>query len=149
MEGHSSHPKASSPLASSRMRKVRQRGTKRELEIRSALHKIGMRFRVQITPLEDLRRQADIAFRREKIAIFIDGCFWHGCPIHRTLPKSNTEWWTEKLQANIRRDEDTNLRLREAGWLVLRFWEHEETTQIVQIVQRCLKERRTVLTSSN
>jgi len=124
------------------MRKVRQRGTKKELEIRSAIHRLGMRFRIQVAPLEGLRRHADIVFRGEKVAIFVDGCFWHGCPLHRTLPKSNTEWWRAKLEENIRRDNDTSARLEGAGWLVLRFWEHEEAGQVAQKIQHSVRERR-------
>jgi DNA mismatch endonuclease (patch repair protein) len=123
------------------MRNVRQKGTKKELEIRSALHKLGMRFRVQVAPLEGVRRHADIVFRGKRVAIFVDGCFWHGCPLHRTLPKSNTEWWKAKLEENIRRDNDTNARLGEAGWLVLRFWEHEDAEQVAQDIQHRLRER--------
>ena len=101
-------PESSSIAATKRMVSVRQEGTKRELEIRSALHRLGLRFRVQLAPLKKSKRRADIVFRKEKIAIFVDGCFWHGCPEHRTLPKSNGEWWRAKLEANVRRDDDTN-----------------------------------------
>lgn len=135
-------PVASSALASSRMRSVRQRDTKKEIEIRSALHRLGMRFRIQVAPLEGYRRKADIVFPGERVAIFVDGCFWHGCPMHRSLPKSNAEWWKAKLEDNVRRDADTNRRLCEAGWQVLRFWEHEDAIVAAQEVARIVKERR-------
>jgi DNA mismatch endonuclease (patch repair protein) len=113
-----------------------------ELELRSALHRRGMRFRVQMATLEGYRRRADIVFIRERVAIFVDGCFWHGCPLHRTFPKRNAEWWSAKLSENMRRDEDTNLRLSEAGWLVLRFWEHEDVSVVAKEIERMVRERR-------
>ena len=76
-------------------------------------------------PLAGLRRRADIAFTRLRIAVFIDGCFWHGCPIHATTPKRNADYWGPKLAANVARDRDTDRRLEEAGWQVIRVWEHE------------------------
>lgn len=124
------------------MRSVRQKGTQKELEIRSALHRLGMRFRIQVFPVDGLRRQADIVFRSERIAVFVDGCFWHSCPVHRTLPKSNTEWWRAKLEQNMLRDEDTNTKLSEAGWLVLRFWEHEDSNQVAKEIETIVKKRR-------
>src|SRR3954471_2816175 len=133
-------PVASSVSASSRMRSVRQRDTKKEMEIRSALHRLGMRFRVQVAPLEEYRRKADIVFPGERVAIFIDGCFWHGCPAHRSLPKSNAEWWKAKLEDNVRRDADTNRRLCQAGWQVLRFWEHEDAIVAAHEIARIVKE---------
>jgi DNA mismatch endonuclease (patch repair protein) len=135
-------PTASSTSASDRMRSIRQEGTRKELEIRSALHRLGLRFRVQSAPIKGLRRRADVIFRSEQVAIFVDGCFWHGCPIHRSLPKSNAEWWRSKLEKNIQRDEDTNIRFREAGWLVLRFWEHEDVDLIARDIERIVRARR-------
>jgi DNA mismatch endonuclease, patch repair protein len=85
-----------------------------------------MRFRVD-WPLPGLpRRRADIAFTRRHIAVFVDGCFWHACPEHRTAPASNADWWAAKLEKNVRRDRDTDQHLRRLGWTVLRFWEHED-----------------------
>ena len=72
------------------------------------------------------RRRADLFFTRAKVAVYVDGCFWHRCPIHGTVPKANREWWLAKLDANVRRDRDTDARLRGGGWSVLRFWEHDD-----------------------
>ncbi|WP_082164331.1 very short patch repair endonuclease [Mycolicibacterium obuense] len=76
---------------------------------------------------ETPRRRADIVFTRARIAVFVDGCFWHSCPKHGTSPKANAEWWREKLEMNVKRDRDTDSRLRAAGWTVIRIWEHEDS----------------------
>lgn len=94
-----------------------------ERAVRSALHAAGFRFRIHVRA-QSSRRTIDIAFPREKIAIFLDGCFWHGCPEHGTWPKSNAAFWRQKIERNIARDAETNNALQQAGWLVLRFWEH-------------------------
>jgi len=119
-------PAASSPDALRRMKSQRQRDTAAETALRSLLHRRGLRFRVHY-PLPNLRRRADIAFPRLRIAIFVDGCFWHGCPEHRTFPKQNASWWRDKIEANRRRDTDTNAKLGQQGWSVIRVWEHEDT----------------------
>lgn len=87
---------------------------------------MGLRYRVHVPPLPSLRRKADIVFPRARVAVFIDGCFWHGCPEHGRRRHEVNEWyWPEKIARNQRRDADTNARLREAGWTVVRIWEHE------------------------
>jgi DNA mismatch endonuclease (patch repair protein) len=116
-------PRASSIEARTRMQRTPQRDTPCELALRSAIHRLGLRFRVD-WPLPGTRRRADLAFTRARVAVFVDGCFWHCCPIHGTLPRANARWWQEKLQANMARDRDTDARLVLAGWYVLRFWEH-------------------------
>jgi DNA mismatch endonuclease (patch repair protein) len=88
------------------------------------------------------RRTADIVFTRWRIAIFVDGCFWHGCPIHGTRPKSNAAFWREKIAVNVARDEDTNHRLEELGWLVVRIWEHEPLERAFHMVGETLTERK-------
>src|SRR4051794_25414000 len=104
------------------MRRLRRRDTTPERAIRSLLHRRGLRFRVE-RPLEfDRRRRADIVFPTERLAIFIDGCFWHRCPEHATFPRANAAFWATKLAANVARDLDTNRRLRESGWEVIRVW---------------------------
>jgi DNA mismatch endonuclease (patch repair protein) len=115
----------SSPETSRRMAKVRQKGTGAEIALRRELYRRGMRYRVDFEVLKKPRRVADIAFPGLRIAIFVDGCFWHGCPEHATWPKQNAEFWSQKIEANRHRDADTNERLRSMGWTVLRFWEHE------------------------
>jgi DNA mismatch endonuclease, patch repair protein len=106
------------------MKSQRQRDTAAETELRSLLHRRGFRFRVHYA-LPILRRRADVAFPRLRIAVFVDGCFWHGCPDHGTWPKQNADWWRAKVEANQRRDADTDTKLKEQGWCVIRVWEHE------------------------
>lgn len=129
-------------VTSARMSRGRQRDTKPEVELRRALHASGLRFRVQMPLLSKPRRTADIAFTKWRVAIFVDGCFWHGCPIHGTSPKSNASFWREKIAANVARDEDTNRRLEEMGWRVVRIWEHEPVETALQIVGEVLAERK-------
>lgn len=120
-----SHIQPSSPVASRRMAKVRQKGTGAELALRRELYRRGLRYRVGYVVLKRPRRVADIAFPVLKIAVFVDGCYWHGCPEHATWPKHNAEFWRQKIETNRLRDADTNSRLLDAGWTVLRFWEHQ------------------------
>lgn len=117
-------PLASSEEVRARMRSTPQRDTPAELRIRKLLYAKGLRYSIDARPLEDSPRRADILFRRAKIAVFVDGCFWHGCPKHGTWPKANEEFWRAKLLANRERDANTNNRLRHRGWLVIRVWEH-------------------------
>ncbi|MDE0268381.1 MAG: very short patch repair endonuclease [Acidimicrobiaceae bacterium] len=126
---------ASSPATRKSMQSNRSRDTKPELAVRSAVHRRGLRFRVSERPLADLRRTADMVFRKARIAVFVDGCYWHGCPSHHTQPATNREFWTTKIASNIARDADTNTRLEAAGWTVLRFWEHEDPELVADIVQ--------------
>lgn len=119
-------PSASSEDARRRMVSVRQRDTAPEIRLRSILHSMGFRYRIDAQPLRELRRKADIVFRRSKVAVYIDGCFWHACPMHATWPKLNARFWRTKIEENRRRDKDTNRRLLEAGWTVVRVWEHED-----------------------
>ncbi len=88
-----------------------------------------------------MRRRADVVFTRRRVAIFIDGCFWHGCPIHATWPKANAEYWSQKIRENQERDEDTNRRLAAAGWTVLRFWEHEDPESVAEQIGAQLREK--------
>lgn len=118
-------PPASSEVIRIRMANMRRRDTKPELALRSALHALGLRFSVDRS-IEGTRRRVDIVFRTERVAVFVDGCFWHSCPEHRTVPKRNREWWLNKLAANRRRDSDTDATLAANGWTVLRFWEHDD-----------------------
>lgn len=102
------------------------RDTGPELLLRRRLHAAGLRYRVHFRPIPGVRRTADIVFTRAKVAVFVDGCFWHRCPEHGTLPKTNADWWAAKLARNGERDADTGRLLSEAGWTVLRVWEHED-----------------------
>ena len=121
----SKSPWASSDAARRTMRGNRRRDTAPELAVRRLLHAAGLRYRVDAQPLAGLRRRADIVFRRRRLAVFIDGCYWHGCPEHGTTPSTNRDYWSSKVAANRARDEDTNARLTDAGWQVARYWEHE------------------------
>jgi DNA mismatch endonuclease (patch repair protein) len=87
------------------------------------------------------RRRADLSFIRAKVAVFIDGCFWHGCPVHGVIPKSNRDWWVAKLNSNALRDEDTDAHLRRLGWISLRFWEHEDPVAVADHVESAVRER--------
>lgn len=107
------------------MARIGQRDSAAELAVGRLLHAAGLRYRVQLPVPGRPRRTIDIAFTRLQIAVFVDGCFWHGCPLHATHSKTNTDWWRTKLTANHDRDVDTNQALTYAGWQVLRVWEHE------------------------
>lgn len=113
----------------------RSRDTAPEVAVRKLLHAAGYRFRVDARPVEGLRRTADILFTRRRIAVFIDGCFWHGCPIHYSVPRTNTAYWSPKIARNIERDSETTSRLAEAGWTVMRFWSHEPSQDIAVAVE--------------
>lgn len=116
------------------MASVRQKGTDAEIALRRELYQRGLRYRVGFEVLKKPRRVADISFPGLMIAIFIDGCFWHGCPQHATWPKHNSEFWRQKIEANRTRDTDTNERLQSIGWTVLRFWEHEPPSEAAETV---------------
>lgn len=137
----------SSPEASRRMARVRQKGTSAELALRRQLYGRGIRYRVDFEVLRRPRRVADIAFPGLRIAVFVDGCFWHGCSEHATWPKNNADFWRQKIEANRLRDIDTNERLKNDGWLVLRFWEHELADMAASAVEDAIankKEKRAV-----
>jgi DNA (cytosine-5)-methyltransferase 1 len=108
-----------------RMRKQAKTNTKPELEVRAELRKLGLRYRVDLAPVPSLRRRADVLFPTAKVAVFVHGCFWHGCPEHARATKSNTKWWADKIAANQTRDADTQTQLLAAGWLPIIVWEHE------------------------
>ena len=128
----------SSSDASRRMAKVRQTGTDAELALRREMYRIGLRYRVDFEVLRKPRRVADAAFPGRKIAVFVDGCFWHGCPEHATWPKRNADFWRQKIEANRRRDADTNARLQANGWTALRFWSHESPVEAAKTVARAV-----------
>ena len=111
------------------MQRQGRRDTVPELSLRTALWHQGLRYRVDIAPLRGMRTRADVVFTKAKVAVYVDGCFWHRCPQHATAPKANAEWWGEKLDTNVRRDRDTDRVLHEAGWRVIRVWEHEDMAE--------------------
>jgi DNA mismatch endonuclease, patch repair protein len=108
------------------MSRTSGRDNPHELALRSMLHRRGLRFRVHTRLIPGSQRSADIVFPGPRVVVYLDGCFWHGCPLHGTWPKLNAEWWRAKIEANKRRDSDTNARLLAAGWKVVRVWEHED-----------------------
>lgn len=124
------------------MAKVRQKGTDAELAVRRELFRAGARYRVDYVVVRNPRRVADIAFPGLKIAVFIDGCFWHGCPEHASWPKRNAEFWRQKIEANRARDADTDARLIAQGWKVIRVWEHEAPAVAAKRIERILSETR-------
>ena len=125
-------PLPSSDAALSRMKAAKSRDTLPEISIRLALYHKGLRYRIDAKPIKGLNRRADILFRSVKVAVFVDGCFWHGCPLHGTQAKANAEFWRTKIKHNQERDEDTNQRLKEAGWVVIRIWEHEDPSEAAE-----------------
>lgn len=116
------------------MRANRRRDTGPELRVRKELHRRGLRYRVDL-PLLQTRRRADVAFPRARLAIFVDGCYWHGCPVHGTSAAANADFWREKIKTNQARDRDTDALLAAAGWTSLRFWEHEDPIAVADAIE--------------
>lgn len=123
------------------MRELPTCATGPEMALRKCLHKLGLRFRVQFRLPELSRRTIDIAFPGKRVAVFVDGCFWHGCAEHRGIPTSNREWWMAKIESNKKRDADTDRRLTHLGWLSLRIWEHDDPWQAADRVAALVRER--------
>lgn len=124
---------------SARMSRVRNRDTAAELAVRRELHRRGRRYFVQRAVLPG-RRRVDVVFPSAKVAVFIDGCFWHSCPQHATRPKANAEWWAEKLARNAARDQQADADLAAAGWRVVRVWEHEPVSAAVDMIEAALQD---------
>lgn len=134
---------ASSPAVRAVMKANRRRDTEPELAVRRALHAEGLRYRVDYPLPFDRRRRADIVFPRIRLAVFIDGCFWHGCPQHyRPATRDLSGFWQAKLAENVARDRDTDERLAAAGWTTLRFWEHENPDSVVDAIRNAVTEAR-------
>jgi DNA mismatch endonuclease, patch repair protein len=125
------------------MRGIRRRDTGPECQLRSMLHRRGYRFRVDfLIPVEGGRSpRADVVFTRQKLAVFVDGCFWHGCAEHAKPPKKNRDYWSPKIARNVERDKETNARLSAQGWTVLRVWEHDDLDEAVARISELLKRR--------
>lgn len=133
---------ASSEARRRNMQAIRNRDTKPEQLIRKLVHAEGLRYRIYARPLPELRRTADMVFRPAKVAVFIDGCYWHGCPEHYVPPRINPGYWSEKVAKNIARDRDTDQLLTAAGWTVLRFWEHEAPCDCAEAIAATVKKIR-------
>ncbi len=123
------------------MQRQGRRDTAPELALRRELHRRGRRFFVDRAPLPGLRRRADLIFPRARVAVYVDGCFWHRCPFHGTSPRNNAQWWQEKLDGNVARDRDTDRQLTAAGWTVVRVWEHVNASEAGDAVERALAPR--------
>lgn len=133
---------ATTPATRRSMQGNRSRDTKPELELRRALHRMGLRYRVCTRPLPKLRRTADIVFRPSKVAVEVRGCFWHGCPEHHRLPTANQPYWQAKVTRNVERDQETQAALEAAGWLLIVVWEHEDLQAAADKVAEAVTQRR-------
>ncbi|HET9258404.1 MAG TPA: very short patch repair endonuclease, partial [Pseudonocardiaceae bacterium] len=135
------HPAPLNEGRSRNMQANRRTDTKPEVSLRSALHRSGYRYRkdLSLTLASGVRVRPDIVFTARKVAVFVDGCFWHVCPEHGRQPTTNEWYWTPKLRRNIERDRQADAALREAGWLVVRVWEHESTESAVAAVVSALR----------
>lgn len=136
------NPTPSSPEVSRRMRDVKTRDTGIEVALRSLLHRRGLRFRVDSAVAGVTKGRPDILFPTEKVAVFVDGCFWHGCSQHGSMPNVNRVWWEEKIAATQRRDRRHDAELQEAGWYVIRVWEHEDLVEAGRVIERAVLTRR-------
>lgn len=132
----------SSEAVSRRMQRQRRRDTEPELELRRQLHAAGLRFRLGVRVPGFPRRTIDVAFPKQRVAVFVDGCFWHACPEHGTWPEANGGWWRGKLTGNVARDRETDAALRDAGWEVVRVWEHTEVAEARAVVTAAVDRRR-------
>ena len=139
-----SRPEASSESALRRMQAAKTKNTAPEIALRSLIYHQGFHYRIDARPLKEFNRRADIVFRSAKVAIFVDGCFWHGCPIHATQAKSNAEFWSFKIKQNRERDVDTTKHLEKAGWKVIRVWEHENPVKASEKICGIIKKRQIV-----
>lgn len=123
------------------MQATKGRDSRPEVKLRKILHARGLRFRVNKLVLPALRRRADIVFPAAQVAVYVDGCFWHGCPTHVVWPRTNVDWWKKKIASTQRRDRDTDRRLTEAGWRVIRIWEHEDAVLAADVIEAEVRRR--------
>ena len=131
------------------MQANRSKGTKPELRLRLILHARGLRYRVNHRPLAGVRMTADVVFTRAKVAVFVDGCFWHGCPDHYQRPAINQEYWLPKLKQNVARDGIADAALLAEGWTVIRAWEHEEPEFVADRVEMAVRGQVSALSDSS
>ena len=132
--------KSSSKEVSERMKRMPTKDSKPELRLRKAIYGLGFRYRLH---RKDLPGKPDIAFGPAKVAVFVDGCFWHNCPEHGTIPKNNREWWLEKFQRNRERDTLKDEKLKEMGWLPVHVWEHEDPDTAARNIKELVQEKTT------
>src|SRR5690554_324045 len=133
---------ASSASVRRRMQLQRIRETEPELSLRRTLHSLGLRYRLDLRPDPSVRRRADIVFTKTRVAVFVDGCFWHNCPEHGSMPRQNVSYWEPKLHRNAERDAETTRLLQERGWEVIRIWEHEDPRHAAERIKNLVESRR-------
>ncbi|MFF4988964.1 very short patch repair endonuclease [Streptosporangium saharense] len=133
---------ASTPAVRQVMKGNKSRDTGPERRLRSAVHALGLRYRVARRPVAELRRTADLVFTKAKVAVFVDGCYWHGCPEaeHYRPSRKNSNFWHKKITTNQQRDQETNRLLCEAGWTVIRVWEHEDASTAAMHIAEVIRE---------
>ena len=142
-KGKVTYPFVSDPGRAANMRSNRRTDTKPELALRTALHALGYRYRKDLRLDLPLRRvRPDVAFTSRKVAVFVDGCFWHACPEHGSKPKNNEWYWSPKLAKNVERDRAADEALAQAGWTVVRLWEHVPLADAVALVISAVGEPR-------
>jgi DNA mismatch endonuclease, patch repair protein len=133
------------PAGSPSVRRVMQRNTSTDTQpeaaVRSEVHRRGLRYRKHYRPVSGIRCRADLVFAKAHVAVFVDGCFWHRCPIHGTSPRSNSAYWAAKLDRNVARDRANDAALERAGWRVLRVWEHEDPEGAAERIARVVRMR--------
>ena len=126
------------------MQANRSRDTRPEMAIRRLLHAMGLRYRVDVRPVKKVRRRADVVFGPARVAVFVDGCFWHCCPEHGSVPATNVDYWVPKLERNVERDEETNALLKKEGWRVIRIWEHQDPVASARRIAKEVENRRSL-----
>lgn len=135
-------PPASSPAVQAVMRGNRRRDTRPEVALRSILHRRGYRFRKDhLLRISVVPTRPDLVFRQAQLVVFVDGCFWHMCPEHGSIPSTNVDYWAPKLQGNVDRDSRNVKALEEEGWRVLRIWEHVKSLEAADLVESFLLSR--------
>jgi DNA mismatch endonuclease (patch repair protein) len=137
------YPQPSDRHVSARMRRNPRRDTRPEIRLRSLLHRSGLRFRKDF-PVRagDRLIRPDIVFTRVRLAVFVDGCFWHCCPLHGNKPRRNTSYWLPKLERNVARDQVVNAALSQEGWNVIRIWEHEDPAEAAPAIATVVRNFR-------
>jgi len=135
-------PKAATAAVRRRMQRQPRLHTSCEMVLRRLLHARGLRYRVDARPVLSYRRRADIVFRSVRVAVFVDGCFWHGCGRHGSKPKTNSSWWATKIARNRARDIETTQFLKKSGWTVVRVWEHENVDRAAERITGAVRKRR-------
>ena len=123
---------------SEQMRRMPSKNSKPEVALRRELHKLGLRYRIHGTKLPGT---PDVVFQKAKIAVFVDGCYWHFCPMHGNLPKSNRRWWRNKFAENQKRDKRKDLELEAMGWLAVHVWEHEDPVETARMIREIWETR--------